>query len=104
MGVHGDDGGEPFHPQMPHGFGYAELEQVDVENLFDGPRVELGGSADTVEIDSSVLLESGQSLWPHTAFADDGADAVAADYVGLVGLFTDGGGRAGGLHGPLGFA
>ena len=57
-------------------------------------RVELRGAADGVEVDRAALLQRGERLRAHAALADDGAHAVAADHVGLVGLLANAGGRA----------
>src|SRR5450759_3608364 len=50
MRVHGDDGQEALHSQVPHGFGDAEFQQVHIENFLDVARVNLRGAADGVQI------------------------------------------------------
>ena len=58
--VHGDNCRKILHGQMPHGFGRAELEERHAVDFLDGPRVELRGAADGVEIDGAVILEGRQ--------------------------------------------
>src|SRR5262245_7292795 len=96
MRVHGHDGREVCHAEPPHRFGYSEFEQLDVEHFVNAFGVILGCAADGVKVDRAVLFHRGQRLRAHSAFADDGAHAVAFDDLALVRLFADAGGGAGG--------
>ena len=56
--VHRDDGGEIAHPQVPHGFGRAELGERHAVRALDAACVVLRGSADGVQVNSPGLLEA----------------------------------------------
>ena len=45
--------------EVPHSFGNAEFEQVHAQDFVDAARVELGGSADGVEVDCAGFFERG---------------------------------------------
>src|ERR1035438_2347947 len=96
--IHGDDGREALHPQMPHGFGDAELQQVDAQHLLHGARVILRRAADGVEVHRAEIPQRGERLGAHAALADHRPDAVTLDDVRLVGLFADAGGGTRRLH------
>src|SRR3989304_2879725 len=98
-GVHRHDGREVADAEVPHGFGRAELHERHTIGLLDAARVELRGTADGIEVDGSVLLERGERPGAPSALADDHADAVALDDVGLVRLFADA--RRGACRGHL---
>src|SRR5471032_2161351 len=85
---------------MPHRFGRAELQQRDVVYPFDGASVELRRAADGVQIDGAVFLEARERLRAHAALADDDADAVALDDLGLIRLFANADRRPRSRHAP----
>jgi len=98
----GDDGDKVPALQMPHRFGDAELfQKIDVGHRGDLFRIELRCAADGIEVDRADLLQAGQRLFAHAAFADDGPHAELPQNIRLIRLFPDTGGRAGGFDMPV---
>ena len=81
--------------------GMPNSRKCDAFHLLDAVGIVLGRAADGVQVDGAVLLQGGQGLGAHAAFADDRPDAEFADDVRLVGLLADAGGGAGRLDLPL---
>jgi hypothetical protein len=102
VGIHGDDGREPFDFQFPDGFGGAKFfEEIDVADLLHAFREDLGSAADAVEVNAAVFFAGGEGFVAHAAFANDSAQAEVANDLPLVRLFADGSRGSGGGDFPV---
>ena len=90
MRIHRDHHGEALDFDHPKRLGHSELGQH--EDLFDpGNRAcqHLGGAANCVQIDRTVLGKPFQSLGAHASLPDNAAQTVAADDIRLIGLLAN---------------
>ena len=58
--VHGHDRREIIHPQMPHGFGNSEVDQVHTQHRLDRARIILSRAPDAVQVNRTALLQRRQ--------------------------------------------
>src|SRR4029078_13151675 len=98
---HGHDCWKVADFQVPHRFRGSELHERHTGDAIDAAGIELRRAADTVQVNTSGFLQTGECFRTHSALPDHDTDTISLQDLRLVRLFANARCRPAGSHLPL---